>query len=188
MNFQARETKPKYEEFRDRDHSDEEEEFDYELLDEEKTTTSSHSTSSTTPRSRCSRGVSTDELDDTTHQNDASVVVSGAGSGRSSVLLQLIACGSSAVAKAKPNSVTTRTNVTKYLHRGVLCKSAAAKCSDEEMIKFMSENPRFGNVQAEEKEYFSGSIVESMADGRDVAVPPVLKKSNSYNEERYVCV
>ena len=70
------------------------------------------------------------------------------------------------------------------LHRGVLCKSAAM-VGEEDMIRYMSENPRFGNLQAEEKEYFSGSIVESMSEDRVVA-EPVLKRSNSFNEERLV--
>ena len=58
---------------------------------------------------------------------------------------------------------------------------------EEDEIKYMSENPRFGNLQAEEKEYFSGSIVESMAtDDRAQVEPSSLKKSSSYNEERLV--
>ena len=55
---------------------------------------------------------------------------------------------------------------------------------EEEMIKFMSENPRFGNLQAEEKEYFSGSLVESRKENRVHSEVVVFKKSNSYNEER----
>ncbi|XP_010519720.1 PREDICTED: protein UPSTREAM OF FLC-like [Tarenaya hassleriana] len=51
------------------------------------------------------------------------------------------------------------------------------------MIKIMSENPRFGNSQAEEKEHFSGSIVETVSKER-VTAEPVLRKSNSFNEER----
>lgn len=56
---------------------------------------------------------------------------------------------------------------------------------EEDMIRYMSENPRFGNLQSEEKEYFSGSIVESMSEDRVVS-QPVLKRSNSFNEERLV--
>ncbi|KAJ4945350.1 hypothetical protein NE237_014173 [Protea cynaroides] len=51
-------------------------------------------------------------------------------------------------------------------------------------INFMSENPRFGNPQSEEKEYFSGSIVESMTEDRVLPVEASLKKSSSYNQER----
>lgn len=55
--------------------------------------------------------------------------------------------------------------------------------SEDEMIKCMSENPRFGNLQSEEKEYFSGSLVESRKEKR-VDSEAVLKKSSSYNQER----
>lgn len=51
------------------------------------------------------------------------------------------------------------------------------------MIGSMSENPRFGNLQADEKEYFSGSIVEAITAAR-IEVAPGLKKSSSHNEER----
>ncbi|KAJ6305450.1 hypothetical protein OIU78_020901 [Salix suchowensis] len=118
--------------------------------------------------------------------------------GRNSVLLQLISCGNLTVAKAKnnvpslkqqaaavtvkgPNANVVRRSVSD-LHKGVLYKTAV-KVAEEEMISYMSENPRFGNLQSEEKEYFSGSIIESMSENRAVD-EPALKRSNSYNEER----
>ncbi|KAM7275069.1 hypothetical protein ACFE04_016935 [Oxalis oulophora] len=129
--------------------------------------------------------------------------------GRNSVLLQLIACGGNlAMSKAKStapvtnnkeimnndvdnkNVVTIKKSNNYDLHKGVLCKSALNRKvvvveEEDMMISCMSENPRFGNFQAEEKEYFSGSIVESMSqEDRVVAQQPMLKKSNSYNEER----
>ncbi|KAK9004415.1 hypothetical protein V6N11_002216 [Hibiscus sabdariffa] len=189
---------------------DEEEEEEYEL-DEEKPCY----TSSTTPHSRCSRGVSTDELEYQQHSSsiisekqvqsnnstskrfeDGEPVANVSASGRnSSVLLQLIACGNLAVNKAKnmpsvkqpvvPNNVVKK---SENLHRGVVCKSAAKVAEDDQMISCMSENPRFGNLQAEEKEYFSGSILESMnSENRVVADQPLLKKSNSYKEESRSC-
>ncbi|KAJ4715682.1 protein UPSTREAM OF FLC [Melia azedarach] len=105
---------------------------------------------------------------------------------RNSVLLQLISCGNLAVAKAKNVSslkqpVGKKSGINGGLHKGVLCKSAVKVAEEEDMINFMSENPRFGNFQSEEKEYFSGSIVESASKDE---IQPVLKKSNSYNEER----
>ncbi|XWS41537.1 hypothetical protein CRYUN_Cryun17cG0090200 [Craigia yunnanensis] len=206
---------------------EEEEEEEYEL-DEEKTSY----TSSTTPHSRCSRGVSTDELEDQetnsqgpqktiseTAQQDSSLLSTSSilsekqnqsknstskrfedgdplatepAPSRNSVLLQLIACGNLAVNKAK-NVPSMKQPLVPYnvvkksekLHRGVLYKSAVKVAEDDHMISCMSENPRFGNLQVEEKEYFSGSIVESMnSENRVVADQPVLKKSNSYNEER----
>lgn len=191
---------------------EEEEEEEYE--DGEKT---SYTSSTTTPQSRCSRGVSTDELDDTrteAHHNTATKVTVNdlpltvtstaneandnpkrfedgiVGGSRNSVLLQLIACGSSAVSKAK--SAPCMSNLVKKrereslssLHR-VAVRKSAEKLSEVDMINYISENPRFGNSQSEEKEYFSGSLVESMKAHWDAAqAQPVLKKSNSYNEQR----
>lgn len=114
--------------------------------------------------------------------------------GRSSVLLQLIACGGSVAAKGKSipclkqqmSRVEGRVGGGGGLHRGVVCKAAAAVAEEAEMIKYMSENPRFGNLQSEDKEYFSGSILEAMDDQRRGQVQPVLKKSSSYKEERSV--
>ncbi|KAK6150443.1 hypothetical protein DH2020_015375 [Rehmannia glutinosa] len=118
---------------------------------------------------------------------------------RNSMLLSLIACGGSAsfrktappsppaavMKKSPPPPPCTAARKSGNLHKGVVCKAAAkvAVEEDEMMIGCMSENPRFGNLQAEEKEYFSGSIVESIANQR-IEVQPVLKKSSSHNEER----
>ncbi|KAI3441130.1 uncharacterized protein J3R85_002810 [Psidium guajava] len=200
-----------------------EEEEECELADEEKASY----TSSTTPGSRCSRGVSTDELDEerdddsaNKHPRDSqdpnsppgptSTVAETAGKGgegsgcsavlledgdpaapsrSNSVLLQLIACGGNlAVPKTKTAPPGVARSGNKDLHRGALCKSAAKAAAEAErddeaaMIRCMSENPRFGNLQNEEKEYFSGSIVESTSEDRVGAGQ--LKKSNSFNEER----
>ncbi|XP_054804485.1 protein SOSEKI 2-like [Prosopis cineraria] len=186
----------------------------------------SNTSSTTTPHSRCSRGVSTGELEEDhepkPHSQIKTVKVTvnhapppspspatstladklqqkvkiketnnsskrfedGLEPSRSSILLQLIACGSSAVSKAKnapcmSNGVKKREGNSEISVR----KREAVKVSEEEMIKCMSENPRFGNLQSEEKEYFSGSLVESRKENR-VHSEAVLKKSNSYNEER----
>lgn len=105
--------------------------------------------------------------------------------GRNSVLLQLISCG--AMAKTVPKSDGNNDH-SSDLHKGALCKGAAKAVPMEDeaaMIVYMSENPRFGNLQSQEKEYFSGSIIEAVRDDHDrAATEPVLKKSNSYNEER----
>ncbi|XP_075653687.1 protein SOSEKI 2 [Castanea sativa] len=104
---------------------------------------------------------------------------------RNSVLLQLIACGGSNKAKSGP-SVKHQVSVKKSesLHKGVVCKSAVKVGEEDYLIRYMSENPRFGNFQSEEKEYFSGSIVESMTEHRPIGTEPVLKKSSSFKEER----
>lgn len=88
------------------------------------------------------------------------------------------------VSQQRPPSCTAaRKSTGSNLHKGVLCKTAAKAEEEAEMISCMSENPRFGNLQAEEKEYFSGSIVEERV---QVDQPTGLKRSNSYNEERLV--
>lgn len=200
---------------------EEEEQEEYE--DGDKTT--SYTSSTTTPHSRCSRGVSTDELDKVVPLtgNDLPLTVNDSSkrpeteaetettSRNNSVLLQLIACGSSAVSKAKnapcmsnlgkkKERESERENINNNnvrrkngsLHRVAVRKSAEKFSSEAEMINYMSENPRFGNSHSEEKEYFSGSLVESMKAQWDAAAQaqaqaqaqPVLKKSNSYNEQR----
>ncbi|PKI61201.1 hypothetical protein CRG98_018432 [Punica granatum] len=212
---------------------DEEQEYggQEEYEEEEKTSY----TSSTTPHSRCSRGVSTDELEEPEREHesetqmkrpsheppsppsatptpsptlvsdekqaqsanssrrfaDKDIVdhqdVPRCALGKNSVLLQLISCGS--LAKTIPKS--TCNNYRSYdLHKEITCRNAekAVAAEDEAaMIIYMSENPRFGNPQSQEKEYFSGSIVESIRDdhGRSTT-ESVLKKSNSYNAERLV--
>lgn len=103
---------------------------------------------------------------------------------RHSVLLQLIACGSSITNSTRNAANVANGRKSSSLHKGVLCKTAAKSMNEDDEINYMSENPRFGNPQSEEKEYFSGSIVESMTENR-VSAEPALKKSSSYNEERY---
>ncbi|KAG9141888.1 hypothetical protein Leryth_009260 [Lithospermum erythrorhizon] len=224
-------------------------------------------TTSTTPHSRCSIGVSTDELDlpppppppqppsppSTTSsstpsdkasrvfEDGDSVAPTGSLLSRNSVLLQLISCGGSTsfrgtkhVQELGPKTIGATKNVeelvsitrgtknvqelvpiisrgsTKHdhqelvqmtigrgnmgcrksnssvLHKGVLCKAAAAKEAEEEAaeIMCMSENPRFGSCGVEEREYFSGTIVEEIATEERVQVEQTLKKSSSYNQER----
>lgn len=195
-----------------------EEDGEYELY-EEKTSY----TSSTTPKSRCSRGLSTETIESTeqkpilvkkeqdlqvrsdlselTRSNpvvkpcrlDVSTRVEDGdpvepGSGRGSMWLQMISCGHIAATKYYAPSVMNPRQKEENLRKGVLCKNIVQKTvvdDEREMIRFMSENPRFGNPQAEEKEYFSGSIVESVSQER-VTAEPSLRRSNSFNEERLV--
>ncbi|XP_065875536.1 protein SOSEKI 2 [Euphorbia lathyris] len=208
-------------EFEEYIEQDVEEESQEEYEDEEKT---SCYTSSTTPHSRCSRGVSTDELEDQTQplnkhptaesiprdsflspsikneQKNANInvtskryedgdpVVTESGTTRNSVLLQLISCGNLAGARPKNNGPSLKNEAPKKsesnLHKGVLYKTAIKVAEEDVIIRYMSENPRFGNLQAEDKEYFSGSIVESMRENRVADDSVGLKRSNSYNEER----
>ncbi|KAK4485950.1 hypothetical protein RD792_008602 [Penstemon davidsonii] len=111
---------------------------------------------------------------------------------RNSMLFSLIACGGSASFRKSvpppPCTAARKSESGGNLRKGVVCKAAAKVVveEDEDMIGCMSENPRFGNLQAEEKEYFSGSIVDSMSTEEKLRlnIQSGLKKSNSYNEER----
>ncbi|KAM0952902.1 putative protein SOSEKI [Dioscorea sansibarensis] len=94
-----------------------------------------------------------------------------------SVLRQLITCGG-AGAQSKKSHYGLRIKAMSRL-------ALTSRAEEEEEIKCMSENPRFGKAQGEEKEYFSGSIVEAMASAQQRSVTePRLKKSSSFNEER----
>ncbi|XP_010261234.1 PREDICTED: protein UPSTREAM OF FLC-like [Nelumbo nucifera] len=203
------------------------EEVEY-VREEEEAAAGDSNSNTTNTYSRCSRGVSTDEIEERKNhhkiQNNSTEITLDDGSPpstcstvsekahepnnnsqrfqdcnsdsvperimtRNSVLFQLIACGSSMATRGRNVNVPspTVTNARKSsssssLHKGVLCRTAT-KMAEEDEINYMSENPRFGNLQSEEKEYFSGSIVESMTEDR-AAVEPALKKSASYNEER----
>lgn len=139
---------------------------------------------------------------------DGDPVVADSLLSRNSVLFQLISCGGSASFRARNLAPFTKqapaASLTvgrkscsgSSLQKEVLIRAAAAAgatpkavlgAEDEEEIKYMSENPRFGNMQSEEKEYFSGSIVEAITTEERAEInPSSLKKSNSYNEERYV--
>ncbi|XP_027364454.1 protein UPSTREAM OF FLC [Abrus precatorius] len=180
----------------------EEQEKEYE--DGEKT---SYTSSTTTPHSRCSRGVSTEELvDEEEHdgqtQNNATKVVitrtnnhsprgnaiappsnptshnvkrvgdgSESGASRYSVLLQLIACGGEYKMKGKQEARLSNVG-TKQRERE---REREFVCENEMMM-----NPRL--LGTEEKEYFSGSLVDSIKTDR---IPhPLLKRSNSYDEQR----
>ncbi|WOL02736.1 protein UPSTREAM OF FLC [Canna indica] len=122
------------------------------------------------------------------------------GLNRNSVFLQLIACGSAALkprstpsggmikAAAGPGATSASGSSggrrSSGLHRGVVSRfagrAAAAAADEEEMRCVVADNPRFCHPLVEDKEYFSGSIVE----GSRAPPEPALKKSSSYNEER----
>ncbi|MED6194948.1 hypothetical protein PIB30_033474 [Stylosanthes scabra] len=208
-----------------------EEEEEFLLVEEREEERTSYTTSSTaTPHSRCSRGVSTDddhqlllpqkginkqkEPLEHCHPRGSSSSTStlaeklnqeapnksskrleekteSSAPSRNSVLLQLIACGSSGADfkgnndnNNEPRRVSNAGSRSACFERGT--KKSMSNSSDEvEMIKYVSENPRFGNLVSEEKEYFSGSIVESIkANHTGSDLEPVLKRSNSYNQER----
>ncbi|MED6181440.1 hypothetical protein PIB30_019337 [Stylosanthes scabra] len=156
-------------------YDDDEEEEEEQQHGEEKTR-SSYTTSST-PHSRCSRGVSTDEElllhDDVNTSSKVSALVPGgnmhtlicgrnnnkerrvvllenegaAPPSRHSLLLQLIACGTSALD-----------------------------------MKGKRESVCVRKLQCEDKEYFSGSLVDSMKAQAPFPLEAHLTRSNSYDE------
>ncbi|KAJ4946687.1 hypothetical protein NE237_014275 [Protea cynaroides] len=99
---------------------------------------------------------------------------------RNKVLLHLIACGSSVATKGLKNTPCLKHQSSTHVRKSSNLPQRGSLCGDQ----FLSENPRFGNPQSEEKEYFSGSIVESMTEDRVLPVEASLKKSSSYNQER----
>ncbi|XP_078433411.1 protein SOSEKI 2-like [Wolffia australiana] len=111
---------------------------------------------------------------------------------RSSVLLQLIACGASAAGKGRAggsakaaaarNGCNSGRKSGATLHKDVLRRAAAA--AEDEYVEDFSSMPLNPNPRREEKEYFSGSIVDSFTEMSRVVAGPCLKKSSSYNEER----
>jgi len=99
------------------------------------------------------------------------------------MLLQLIACGAAAGA-AGGSSGKCRAEPRRSC--GLVSRlSARAGADDEDAAAGAAElGRRFGHLAVEDKEYFSGSIVEG-AGGRGTPLPAAsLKRSNSYNEER----
>jgi len=187
------------------EYEDETEDEDEEEIEEEQ---EARNLTAAAAGTRCSRGVSTDEFLDVAkklpmsskprgphHQTEIPVddgsppsssssdpAVEPAGLTRNSVFLNLIACGSGAAVKGRKSGGN--------LQKGVVSRrvgTRASRVEDEEAeVRFMSENPRFGNLQGEDKEYFSGSIVlEATRRAAPAGEQPAgLKKSSSYNEER----
>ncbi|KAJ1298414.1 hypothetical protein BS78_01G451300 [Paspalum vaginatum] len=103
-----------------------------------------------------------------------------------SMLLQLIACGSTAAAGSGNGKCRAEPRRSCGLV-GRLSGRAGADEEDEEAVEAAAGadlGRRFGRLAVDDKEYFSGSIVEG-AGGRGTPLPAAsLKRSNSYNEER----
>ncbi|CAL4913031.1 unnamed protein product [Urochloa decumbens] len=102
-----------------------------------------------------------------------------------SMLLQLIACGS-AVGVAGGGSGKCRAEPRRSC--GLVSRLSARAGADEDDSDVAAGSGdlgrRFGHLAVDDKEYFSGSIVEG-AGGRGTPLPASsLKRSNSYNEER----
>lgn len=99
------------------------------------------------------------------------------------VLMQLITCGSLSVKDHDSIGL-----VGAYKPRFPNLKFPSPLISRSMMmgeLDYLSENPRFIGTRMEDKEYFSGSIIETKTQ-RDVPVErhSALKRSSSYNAER----
>ncbi|RRT60885.1 hypothetical protein B296_00031137, partial [Ensete ventricosum] len=199
------------------DEEEEDEQVEEEATEEEEARRGNR-TEVGTGYTRCSRGVSTDEIERVEHRttpteltlDDSSPPSStssdkppahatgGAsrrsedtepGQARNSVLLQLIACGSASLkGMSCPSSGTSKATASAPCggsgsgrHRGVVSRLASRGIEEDELRCF-SENPRLCHPLVEDKEYFSGSIVE----GSRAPTEPSLKKSSSFNEERLI--
>jgi len=105
-----------------------------------------------------------------------------------SMLLQLIACGSTAPAAAGGGGGGSgKCRAEPRRSCGLVSRLSARGGADEDEDEEAAGGDlgrRFGHVAVQDKEYFSGSIVEG-AGGRGTPLPASsLKRSSSYNEER----
>lgn len=115
---------------------------------------------------------------------------------RGSALLQLIACGSAALkagkiagfgsGASKPASSTAGSGgeLNRHKQGAASRRVSRATVAEEEELRRIPENPRLRHHLAEDKEYFSGSIVE----GSKYYLQPSLQKSSSCNEQRSLCI
>lgn len=89
----------------------------------------------------------------------------------SSVLMQLISCGSMSFKDCGPTIVKDQGLALISQYKTRLPRGAANQ-------ETSMENPRYGGVSLEDKEYFSGSLIETKKDQF-----PALKRSSSYNAD-----
>ncbi|XP_057459123.1 protein SOSEKI 3-like isoform X1 [Lotus japonicus] len=97
----------------------------------------------------------------------------------SNLLMQLISCGSISV---KNHSFGL---IPSYKHRFSDSKFPSPLFSTSFMLgefDCLAENPKLMNLRLEDKEYFSGSLIETKL--KEGEAHKVLKRSSSYNDER----
>ncbi|KAJ7947883.1 Protein UPSTREAM OF FLC like [Quillaja saponaria] len=97
------------------------------------------------------------------------------------VLMQLISCGSISVKDHSFGLIPT------YKHRFPHSKFPSPLFSTSIMLgelDGLAENPRFMGLRLEDKEYFSGSLIETKMTKEGGAGLDVLKRSSSYNADR----
>lgn len=97
----------------------------------------------------------------------------------SSVLLQLLSCGAVSFKECGANAVKDR-GFSLVGHYKSRMPRGAGNHSGKETGTSM-EIPDLSRVRLEDKEYFSGSLIETKK-----VETPALKRSSSYNADRYV--
>ncbi|KAK8956091.1 hypothetical protein KSP40_PGU021397 [Platanthera guangdongensis] len=99
------------------------------------------------------------------------------------VLMQLITCGSISV-KEHQRFGLVPTSKTKFSHM----KFPSPMFSSSKVLAeldYLSENPRFIGLRMEDKEYFSGSLLETKKLNEDAREGfPTFKRSSSFNADR----
>jgi hypothetical protein len=102
-----------------------------------------------------------------------------------SVLMQLVTCGSLSV-KGHGDAGVVRTCKPRFPNLRFLPSPLISRTMMMGELDYLSENPRLMGMKLEEKEYFSGSLVETKKTQRDGPAErySALKRSSSYNAER----
>ncbi|KZV39329.1 hypothetical protein F511_23466 [Dorcoceras hygrometricum] len=104
--------------------------------------------------------------------------MSGSKPKASNILMQLISCGS--VSVKDPSFGMIPTYKPRFSHSKVPSPLFSTSLMFEE-LDCLSENPRLTGVRVEDKEYFSGSFVETNVVKEGI---PTLKRSSSCNADR----
>ncbi|XP_057868584.2 protein SOSEKI 5 [Cryptomeria japonica] len=109
----------------------------------------------------------------------------------SNVLMQLISCGSIAVkdhnfvgipfSRYQGSCDESRSSRLKVVST---TSSVSKKVTVDDEFLRMPENPRLAHLHLEDKEYFSGSIVETKTEKETEGEEPTLKRCASYNADR----
>ncbi|XP_070044195.1 protein SOSEKI 3 isoform X2 [Nicotiana tomentosiformis] len=99
----------------------------------------------------------------------------------SNVLMQLISCGSISVKDHSFGLIPTYRPRFSHSKFPSPLFSTSLTLGD---LDCLAENPRFMGLRLEDKEYFSGSLLETNMPKE----PTLLKRSSSYNADRFYCL
>ncbi|XP_020091358.1 protein UPSTREAM OF FLC-like isoform X1 [Ananas comosus] len=99
------------------------------------------------------------------------------------ILMQLITCGSFTVKDHESYGIVS--NYQPSFSHMKFQSSVFARSSMLGELDCLSKDPRLMGLKLEDKEYFSGSLIETKKHREDIGERmPVLKRSSSYNAER----